>query len=400
MEELQDAIEDAQYVNAIATQEEGPRPVLSWDIPTEEQLVDWEQKVRVQSSKSRHSRSSSKAPSVSSSSAQHVEAFSCDWYLSSAMGLFLFSDYLKEDCSDYLRINFVEEVLRWRSLRGKHRVERAKKIVQVYLKELPVDDVTGTQVLPEKTHIDEFDLCRSDPPKMAPAELQRLANLSWDKQKTTNCLGLQGVVVEEVQANIRAVEKVMLSGNRRSNSSASKTDATAIAAAAAMGREEPPKEQRFSNPNEPFPTATQRSSDMTTASAPAAASGPYVPGNISLASGDEQSVASGSSAPTSQRDLALRRQMEKYSSLRELTQSYRVKTDAFLPSSVFDQIDALVVDSLRKEYWEGFIQSQQYSRLRNFLWFQDRRVVPDDFFTMRVLGRGGFGSVIGKFSTR
>ena len=49
-----------------------------------------------------------------------------------------------------------------------------------------------------------------------------------------------------------------------------------------------------------------------------------------------------------------------------------------------------------KDFWEGFLQSEQYKRLRNFLWFQDRRVVPDDFFTMRVLGRGGFGSVIGK----
>ena len=45
MEELQDAIEDAQYVNAIATQEEGPRPVLAWEIPTEEQLAAWETKI-------------------------------------------------------------------------------------------------------------------------------------------------------------------------------------------------------------------------------------------------------------------------------------------------------------------------------------------------------------------
>ena len=44
MEELQDAIEDAQYVNAIATQEDGPRPVLPWEKPTEEQLQEWEVK--------------------------------------------------------------------------------------------------------------------------------------------------------------------------------------------------------------------------------------------------------------------------------------------------------------------------------------------------------------------
>ena len=94
--------------------------------------------------------------------------------------------------------------------------------------------------------------------------------------------------------------------------------------------------------------------------------------------------------------MALKKHMEKYSSLRELTNSYRAKTDAFVPNAVFDKLDALVVESLKKDFWEGFLQSEQFKRLRNFLWFQDRRVVPDDFFTMRVLGRGGFGSVIGK----
>lgn len=417
MEELQDAIEDAQYVNAIATQEEGPRPVLSWDIPTEEQLVEWEQRVRA---KSRHhsrtggSSSNSKAASLPDSNSNSIhnhshshkqpEPFSCDWYLTSAISLYLFSAYLKEECNDYLRINFIEEVLRWRKLRGKHRVERAKKIVQVYLKELPVDDVTGTQVLPEKTQIDEYDLSRSDPIKLEPAELQRLEDLSWDPNKTTNCLGLKGVVVEELLSTIRTVEKAMPSGRRShptvKTDQAAMTSASASVSASVTGAEEqPPKEQSSSNPaaaEEAAATAASitvanRASDLTTKSAP-------VNANVSVTSAeDAASVASGSSAPPlSQQDLALRKQMEKYSSLRELTQSYRAKSDAFLPNSVFDKIDALVIESLRKEYWAGFTQSEQFKKLRNFLWFQDRRVVPDDFFTMRVLGRGGFGSVIGK----
>ena len=33
MEELQDAIEDAQYVNAISNVDDGPRPVLPWPRP-------------------------------------------------------------------------------------------------------------------------------------------------------------------------------------------------------------------------------------------------------------------------------------------------------------------------------------------------------------------------------
>ena len=357
MEELQDAIEDAQYVNAIATQEEGPRPVLSWEIPTEEQLTDWETKVK----RKFHF--------------DKVQPFTCDWYLSSAIGLFLFSSYLKEERDDYLRINFLEEIMRWRKLRGKHRLERAKKIAQVYLRPLPVDDVTGEQVYPEKTQIDEYDLCRSDPPQLT-EELKLISQTCWDASKIDNCLGLKGDVVEEVFTSLKSIEKVMAAAATPRRSSPSLKPS--------MDSNEEPKEQSSSRP----------STTGTVASAPVGRS------SISSIQDDAMSVTSANSAPASNssRELALKKHMEKYSSLRELTNSYRAKTDAFVPNAVFDKLDALVVESLKKEYWEGFLQSEQYKRLRNFLWFQDRRVVPDDFFTMRVLGRGGFGSVIGTYT--
>jgi len=49
MEELQDAIEDAQYVNAIATLDDGPKPVTAWPRPSEEELDAWRKKKRVSS---------------------------------------------------------------------------------------------------------------------------------------------------------------------------------------------------------------------------------------------------------------------------------------------------------------------------------------------------------------
>ena len=172
MEELQDAIEDAQYVNAIATQEEGPRPVLAWEIPTEEQLAEWDAKVR--------NKASDGGP----------EPFGLEWTLTSAIGLFLFSAYLKESRDDYLRINFVEEIVRWRRLKGRHRVERARKIIQVYLKEPPVDDSTGEKVLPQKTEIDEYDLSRplSDL-GLSDDEFAKMCSLNLDETKSKNCLG-------------------------------------------------------------------------------------------------------------------------------------------------------------------------------------------------------------------
>ena len=144
MEELQDAIEDAQYVNAIATQEEGPRPVLSWEFPDEEQLAEWEEKKKIEGSKSptRH------------------EVFGIDWCLQSEIGFFLFSDFLKESCGDYLRINFIEAVIQWRRLRGKQRLERAKKIIHKYLEEISVDSETGQPIYPEKKQIVTYDIYR------------------------------------------------------------------------------------------------------------------------------------------------------------------------------------------------------------------------------------------------
>ena len=314
MEELQDAIEDAQYVNAIATQEEGPRPVLSWEIPTEEQLAEWETKIKQQQQKD--------AP----------EAFTMDWCLESAIGFFLFSAYLKEENDDFWRINFIEEVIRWRNMKGKHRLERAKKIAEVYLRELPIDEATNEQIYPQKTQIDEHDL-RRDTPKLSltEEEFKALYKMNIDETKSVNCVGVKGPALEDVFQTIRSIEKIQLAQKRISSPDAS------ISVDIPESVEKPPE--------------------------PATS--------------------------------LLRKQKDKYTSLRLLTRSLKER-DTDIPENLFEKIDAIVVEDLRKQYWTKFIETEYYTKLKNFLWFQDRPVVPDDFFTMRVLGRGGFGSVIGK----
>jgi hypothetical protein len=314
MEELQDAIEDAQYVNAIATQEEGPRPVLAWEIPTEEQLREWDDKTRA------------------SADPAGPEVFGIDWCLQSAIGLFLFSAFLKETCNDYMRINFVEEVIRWRMLRGKYRIDRAKKIAEVYLKEPPVDKVTGQTVYPEKTEINEYDLRRVVPTiSLNESELEVLLSaMNSDEAKARNCLGIPGPVVDEIFQTIQTTERKIAQAQKRMST--------------------------------PDPAISELQE-----------------------SGDGQDNANN----------LFRKQMEKYSSLKQLTQSLKDR-DSDIPDDLFHKVDVMVVKSLRKEYWQQFVQSEYYTKMRNFLWFQDRQVVPDDFFTMRVLGRGGFGSVIGK----
>lgn len=66
-----------------------------------------------------------------------------------------------------------------------------------------------------------------------------------------------------------------------------------------------------------------------------------------------------------------------------------------LTRSLLDRAEAVVMQSLQQTYWERFLESPQWLRCRHFLWYRDRPVVPNDFFIMRVLGRGGFGLVNG-----
>ena len=68
----------------------------------------------------------------------------------------------------------------------------------------------------------------------------------------------------------------------------------------------------------------------------------------------------------------------------------------YLPDSLFDKAEAIVIESLRRQYWDAFTESEQYKKMDNFHWYKDRRVVPEDFFILRVLGRGGFGLVTGE----
>ena len=62
---------------------------------------------------------------------------------------------------------------------------------------------------------------------------------------------------------------------------------------------------------------------------------------------------------------------------------------------IFDEIELIMMEGLKRQYWEDFLASKEYKRLLNFWWYCDRKVVEDDFYLMRVLGRGGFGLVHG-----
>mmetsp|Transcript_7372 Transcript_7372/g.20457 ORF Transcript_7372/g.20457 Transcript_7372/m.20457 type:complete len:731 (-) Transcript_7372:1517-3709(-) len=376
MEELQDAIEDAQYVNAISNVDDGPRPVLPWEIPTEEQLAEWKDAVVNNAKKKASSkRKSSGAP----------DPFGFDWTLEQALGFFLFSSYLKETCRDYVQINFVEEVLRFKQARGGARRDSVRRIVKNYL--LPLADKSGTAAaaageaaseqsppgepsttaaaatgdeggdaaaaapaapapqLPEKTEIDEYDLARPLPKEEVVTKEEMEA--STDSTCSRCCVGLTGPILDEILENSTVpVDKPA--------ATPAKAPAPAPAPAPASTSD---AENDAANTDDAAAATTAATAAGTTA---AAANGP-------------------ASAPPTIDPTVKRRVSE--------TKIQR------LPDNFFDKAEAVVLASIKAKYWDSFDGSEEHAKLMNFLWFQDRKVIEEDFFVMRVLGRGGFGLV-------
>jgi hypothetical protein len=56
-------------------------------------------------------------------------------------------------------------------------------------------------------------------------------------------------------------------------------------------------------------------------------------------------------------------------------------------------VDAIVIETLQRQYWNSFNESEQHKKMDNFHLYRDRTEVPEDFFMLRVRGRGGFGLV-------
>lgn len=318
MEELQDAIEDAQYVNAISTQEDGPRPMQAWEIPSDEQLALWKERT-----------------------GKRATFFTLDNLLQSATGVFLFSAFLKDTCNDYLRINFCEEVLRWKRLRGRQRVEKARKMIANYLSAPKKDDITGLTMMPAKSEIDEFDLERR---VKKPSDIGTLYSQNYSESSSVCLLGIDGPVRDELLLKMKAVEEARAAAKRNSS---------------------------------------------TGGEAGANGIGDY---------GDEEGAPSESKTSVETAKSSATTLVDGKSSHHFRLDSKQPSGPRYLPDNFFDMVEIVVMESLRRQYWSAFQASEEYRKLLNFLWYQDRRVVPEDFFVMRVLGRGGFGLVNGKSS--
>mmetsp|Transcript_23814 Transcript_23814/g.53258 ORF Transcript_23814/g.53258 Transcript_23814/m.53258 type:complete len:700 (+) Transcript_23814:295-2394(+) len=338
MEELQDAIEDAQYVSAISSAEDGPRPVLPWEVPEEEELKAWREEIV---RRHKEEEKSAEAGGEGGNGAPPSPApFGFEWTLAHALGLFLFSAYVKEISGEYLEMNFVEEVLRWKSTRGRYRAEKTSFILENYLTPTAAAAGAGSgarteegeettageagtaksngnsaapaaeaakAATPKRSEIVEYDLLR-EPSDFAPDEVKEIRS-SADPTRT--CVGVGGSVLDDLLARADKLRNA--------------------------------------------------------------------PGYDYLSAGADPEKGRGNERDSS-------RNLKR--SLRNLSM-----VSNGLPENLFDEAELLVSEKLREKHWSGFQKSEQHTKLLNFLWFRDRKVVEEDFFVMRVLGRGGFGLV-------
>lgn len=199
MDELVEAIEDAQYVNAIATQDYGPKPVTAWLKPSPEELQEWQQKKR-----------------ATANIGDSATPLSLEWFLQQEIGLFLFSTFLKDSEREFCRINFCEEVYRFRKSGRRRSVERARVLLKHFFTAPTADDESGKTISPNTsqikayaTEIYEFDLLRntSIPSVLPPDELAKAISDFMDFPVCSECpLGLKGIYRESVVRKMEQLE--------------------------------------------------------------------------------------------------------------------------------------------------------------------------------------------------
>jgi hypothetical protein len=400
MEELADAIEDAQYVNAISSQEDGPKPVIPWERPTDVELSAWEQRVK----------SKSLSP----------VSFSMEWCCQQPIGYFLFSQFIKKCYKDYARINFCEDVLRYRKLQTKQErldltVQMARfflgfeKSPTIVLTEAATPDDTIQSILsgsiPEKRIEEDIDKpteeSRSSPPEVVKyiwplpprTEIEEYdlarpfhgESRSSGKINSADKIDAGESCISQMSAD--ELNQLFLTGNDHPICSESiiglkgpvLAEIVSIVEANAFAVT-PPK-------------AFQKSDSMYWRSSSDSLSLHFMDSRNATSS--SRSLVDNTTAPTN--DLAATNGVTENhhrgapSSQRRLQQNV-----VSLPTDFFDKAEYVIMESLKRQYWNSFVDSPYWTKLKNFLWYQDRRVIPEDFFVLRVLGRGGFGLVTGK----
>jgi len=609
MDELQDAIEDAQYVNAIACVDEGPRPMLPWEFPNDEQLTTWKEiknpelsKLIAEGRRTRRRTSYSKLnvttrsgvssslvgtssmtcgksfaaaaaavaaaeaaadekekeqkkeeqqidlkqakdakenktppgttnpivsderavapldtstrsstgkitfvddqsvpktlttsltePGASTSSSplrctasrlKGTPLESYEYVCAQPLGFFLFAQFVKDEKHDYLRMNFVEDSVLYRRVRGSHhREHRAREIALTYLvdkssavrkehdqfrrlsgfsamyteetpphrdsrgltvsvenavqadetviaqtgtpgnlsalnkkksrrylknsshasdelsilnmdKELVIQEPPADPVLsniPQKKDIVEFDLARVEELSLRKlghndTDLQALLDKNWDLGEDSRSL-IQ--VKMDGPALRRALKRCGIPYICPKNSAINPQN----------DNKHPPVGSDSSKPSESISQENLASNKLETAPAKQIDELVNDKPELDPQTSDENAEDLSLPDPTTKAPTPKLTVSEATAVVPDELEELRVSGDRDL----FDELELIVMEGLQRQYWKDFLQSNEYKKLLNFWWYRDRKVIEDDFFLMRVLGRGGFGLVHGELNLK
>jgi beta-adrenergic-receptor kinase len=327
MEELQDALEDAQYVNAINLKE-GPRPIAAWDDPSEDVLQEWKnQKIKEWTETLKDKE-------------EFPKPFTFEWVLQSALGFFMFAAFVKDSEDHYFHMNFIEEILRWRKSVGSNRGNQIRAIYELCRSVPPRDKETGKLEFPKQRKRRENDLeyCFRGT-KLSNDELGTLSSDCLDNDNRDSSIGIKGKVLNDI---VTAIEALFL-----------------------------PEDETLEEDHFEISTHSSEYSKMSARKIKSDKN------NESLCETHDES----NGVSTSSFDFNL-----------YITRS-SIRNFCNLNETVFDVAEQIIIRCLHQQYWSSFQNSSEWIKLMNYLWHQDQKVKEEDFFLMRVLGRGGFGLV-------
>ncbi|CAM9968188.1 unnamed protein product, partial [Laminaria digitata] len=374
MEELQDAIEDVQYLQAVNSKDSGPSPTEPWPFPSEKALEEFN----------------------TESLLGDRQCYSLERICAGILGLYLFGTF----CSEMRELNkfeFILDVIRYRRLRTPNlRLRFAQGIIHKFL-----DDPSSTQEEADVL-VDKAPLRRGNSTPACLTELARVrSDTRTDGGAGVSRLGVVGPVVDRLLNLLLPTARASCggdsigpisgtscrNGNDDKSGRCSQVDTADISDA--------------DNDDQPdaADVAADRRNLVGDALEPAEAN-EAVRGN-----GLNHTPAKAVMLPGANgAHFGLPRDAGATNGAQERARYQAATVGVTLPQGagaeeyepdLFDVLEAWVFEHLREKLHAGFVLSSHFQEYTRFLNVQHRPVTENDFILFRILGRGGFGAVNG-----
>ncbi|CBJ26581.1 G protein-coupled receptor kinase G protein-coupled receptor kinase 2 [Ectocarpus siliculosus] len=372
MEELQDAIEDVQYLQAVNSKDSGPSPTEAWPFPSEKELEAFNT-ARLK---------------------ENGQSFSLERICGGVLGLYLFGTFCTE-MGERSKFEFMLDVIRYRRLRTPQlRLRFAQGIIRKFL----LDVSTSQEEM--DVLVDKAPILRQDSTPACLAELERRrSDIRTDGGVGVNRLGVVGPLVEQLVRLLPSPARA--SGPQDSigvlgvaggqGGVDDKSGKCSLVNTADMSEEEA-DEQPIDAAGQA--TEQQRVSGGEPAIGQLAGNGVcHAPGEVAhvLTGGhDEQERPSGEPEAANATTEGVQDQPANVG----VTRSSDPKEEWYQPE-LFNVLEAWILEYLREKLHCGFLLSSHFQEYTRFLYVQHRPVTENDFILFRILGRGGFGAVNG-----